>query len=182
MQFNATVIQVETTTKPTKSGKGTYQQVEITFKRADTGKIESKKAMSFTNAFVFKAVVDSKPGDTLSIITEKNEDTGYWDWTKVTPVAPGQEAPVPQAKSSSNATTSPKSTYETPEERAKKQVYIVRQSSISNAIELLSIGAKTPPSTELVLKEAQKFVDFVFGIEQVDLFDTPNDFPEGEVS
>jgi len=172
MQFNVSVIQVEITTKPTKSGKGNYQQAEITFKRADTGKVESKKAMSFTNTSVFKAVADSKQGDTLSIITEKNEATGYWDWTEVTPVAPGQEAPQ-QVKAASNATASPKSTYETPEERAKKQVYIVRQSSISNAIELLSVGAKTPPSTELVLKEAKKFEDYVFGI--VGLFDQPND-------
>ena len=68
-----------------------------------------------------------------------------------------------------------RSTYETPEERAKKQVYIVKQSSINAAIQLLSVGAKQPPSTELVLTEAQKFVDFVFAEKKESLLDLPND-------
>lgn len=55
------------------------------------------------------------------------------------------------------------STYETPEERAKKQVYIVRQSSLSNALTALAIGAKTPPKPDEVIELARKYEDYVFG-------------------
>ena len=52
-----------------------------------------------------------------------------------------------------------RSNFETPEERAKKQVYIVKQSSISNALVVLSVGAKAPPSAQSILDLAQIFTN-----------------------
>lgn len=60
------------------------------------------------------------------------------------------------------------STFETPEERAKKQVYIVRQSSISNAISLLTTGAKVPPATSAVIALAKELEAYVFDSGAVD--------------
>lgn len=86
---------------------------------------------------------------------------------------------------SSTGYTATKSTYETPEERAVKQIYIVRQSSISSAIGLLTTGAKVPPDADAVLEVAKKFETFVFGStkEPIDVttafdeLDTMDDIP-----
>ena len=56
----------------------------------------------------------------------------------------------------------PARTFETPEERAVRQRLIVRQSSLSNAIDLLTVGAKTAPTVDQVKEVAESFVDFVF--------------------
>lgn len=128
-------------------------------------------------------MADAQPGQTFDVKTEK-DDKGYWQWTSVERVAPGaaaEVAPAPSASTSrsASANTAPAqrtNTYETPEERAIKQVYIVKQSSVANAIALLSVGVKSPPSVDAVLETAQKFTDFVFG--KPDLFKQANDLPQ----
>jgi hypothetical protein len=179
------VIQVEVSTRPGKTPGTSFQQAEVAFKRFDTGKLESKKLMNFSQPHVFKAMVEARPGDVFMVNTAKNEKSGYWDWIDVKrdylPDGKVPEMPVQQVQAATQAPVkkegyaTPKSTYETPEERAKKQVYIVKQSSISNAISLLSVGAKTPPSSETILKLAQEFTDFVFAEKKEDLFSLPND-------
>ncbi|HET8688881.1 MAG TPA: hypothetical protein VFM18_19905, partial [Methanosarcina sp.] len=63
--------------------------------------------------------------------------------------------------------------------RDRRQVLIVRQSSLTNAIAVLTAGSKTPPDPEAVKKLAQEFVDFVFqadtSFSNVDLFTQDND-------
>jgi hypothetical protein len=85
------------------------------------------------------------------------------------------------------ATPSPKSTYETPEERAKKQVYIVKQSSLSNAIALLNADGKNTITggkkytKEDVFALAQELTDWVFAqetVKQTALIDMPSDFED----
>jgi hypothetical protein len=136
---------------------------------------------------VFKVLAESLPGQTYNIDSQKNAETGYWDWVSATRVLEGgtsEVAPAPAAPSaaysrpSSPATAAPKSNYETPEERAAKQVYIVKQSSISSAIDLLTTGAKSPPTVAAVLETAQQFTDFVFG--KADLFKQKNDLPAAD--
>jgi hypothetical protein len=60
---------------------------------------------------------------------------------------------------------SPKSTYETPEERAARQVLIVRQSSISSAVEF-AVAHKVKDPQE-VIAIAKQFEDYVFGNDKV---------------
>ncbi len=55
-------------------------------------------------------------------------------------------------------------TYETPEERAQRQVYIIRQSSLSSAI-AFSATLKTPLPLKEVLKVAEEMSAFVFQTE-----------------
>lgn len=173
MEFQISVIQVDRQTKPT--DKGSYQQLELAYKNLGSGKLESKKIMSFVKPeSVFKTLNESKMGDVFTITSEKNEKTGYWDWKDAKQSAPGEGL----STKSVTVTPSAKSTYETPEERAKKQVFIVKQSSLSAAINLLSIGAKVPPSMDLIIQEAQKFTDWVLGETKVSLADMPNDFPD----
>lgn len=145
--------------------KGKYKMAEIAYKDLAKGQVSSKKLMSFTNPAVYKTMVDAKNGELYSVELVKN-DKGYWDWTAVSTTTSVNTAsggsPEP-AKGAANA--SPKSTYETAEERAKKQVYIIRQSSISSAIDTIKTDKKAPTVAE-VLAVAKQYEDYVFGRDQ----------------
>jgi len=161
MQFAIEVINVQSTTKPTKTGS--YTMLDVAFKRLDTGKIEGKKVVSFTNKEIFNLLSKATNGSQFTITSEKNEQTTYWEWTAVVPLGADK---VPQdAQSTTNQPTkgfaSPKSTYETPEERAARQVLIVRQSSLSNAIESLKVDKK-PVDADEALQVANIFAAWVF--------------------
>lgn len=144
-----------------KTAKGGYQKADVAYKN-EQGKTEGKKVMSFVNQKVFDVLKQAKSGDVFDVKSEKDANN-YWQWVEIT--AGGS---VPAANSvpaaPSRATTgnpSPKSTYETPEERAKKQVYIVRQSSISAALEY-SKSVKALKSVDEVIALARQFEAYVF--------------------
>lgn len=140
----------------TKKGKlykeGNYQKLEIEYVR--DGKKQTKKlvAINDTKEVVRKLVQDFNEGDSIEVTLVKSDDDKYWNWTDVSPV---------EARAAKTSTTVGKGTWETPEERAKRQVYIVRQSSIANALEFHKNNAKV--TVEDVLKTATRFTDFVFG-------------------
>lgn len=179
MQIQIIATSIET--KPT--AKGSYQQLEVTFKNLTyQGKTESKKLMSFgANASAFKALSNASPGSQWEVTVVKNAQ-GYNDWTSVVSSQAGAEsAPAAPAGKTSPAPT--KSTYETPEERAQRQVLIVKQSSLSAAVSTLSVGAKAVKPAD-VIALAQEYTDWVFGIDKRDpgpsgFDDLPNfDIPE----
>lgn len=164
--------------------KGKYKMAEITFKDLAKGQTSSKKLMSFSNPVVYKTLVDAKKGEVYTIEMQKN-DKGFWDWTAASTAtgvntASGGSPEATTKTSGSSGFASPKSTYETPEERAKKQIYIVRQSSISAAIDTLKTDKKNP-SKEEVVSVAKFYEAFVFGLdtEPVKLADIPT-FDEEE--
>ena len=165
-------------TVTTKTGKKAYQNAEVAYKNLDFGKVEAKNITEYSK--VFKQVAESAPGQIFDVTTEK-DDKGYWQWTAMARDVEGTTSPsvAPSAAKVSTAVAAPRSNYETPEERAKKQVYIVRQSSLTAAINLLGIGAKTPPKEDDVIALAAKFTNFVFGDDnqqdKTDLFDLPSD-------
>lgn len=136
--------------------KGKYKMAEVAYKGSD-GKVTSKKLMSFNYPDVFKAFIDAKQGNTFSVEMQKNEK-GYWDW-----VSASAGAATSKSAPSVSGNPSPKSTYETAEERANRQVLIVRQSSLSNAIEFLGLNTKKVPAVQEVVEVAKFFEDYVFG-------------------
>lgn len=141
-----------------------YNRLELSFKNLGTGKIEGKNLMPFgetKNTFDTLAIASS--GDVYEITTVKNASTGYWDWTAATRSSADAPSATQPTRVGGGATSSPKSTYETPEERAAKQVYIVRQSSVSSAIAMLTPGSKSPLDVDAVLAIAGRLEDFVFG-------------------
>lgn len=167
--------------------KGPYQTLEVAYKNLTfQGKVESKKVMPFgAQKAVFDALANATVGNVFEITVVKN-DKGYNDWTsakQAAPGAPGLEAAVIGVgsinKPTAGTTTQVKSTYETPIEREAKQRFIVKQSSIGSAIELLSVGAKSPPTVESVLDTAQKFYSWVMASPEQevkqDVFNLPND-------
>jgi hypothetical protein len=169
------ILSVEKSTPPGKK----YVVAEVSYKNLTFGKVESKKIFSFgAQEQAFKAIADSKHGDVFDIEVKKN-DAGYNDWVKASQQAPGAttQAPVVAA---SGFTPKPAWQGETSEERAKKQTYIVRQSSISAAVAALCAGAKTPPTADSVISYAQQLERFVFSENKPsdNLFTMPNDLPQ----
>jgi hypothetical protein len=160
------VLSTSVETKPTT--KGSYQQLEVAYKNLTfNGKVESKKLMSFgANAEAFKALVTAPVTSVWDVEVLKN-DKGYNDWIKVTKGSPtATTAETPSTKVTAAPATQ-KGGWETPEERAKKQIYIVRQSSVSAAVNALSVGSKTQPKVEEVIAYARELEKFVFESDNV---------------
>lgn len=158
------VVANPVSTVPT--AKGSYQVIDLAYKnKSFQDKLEGKKVMSFTNKDVFAALQKAQFGDIFEVSRVKN-DKGFWDWTAVnTGSADTQPAPAQQVTQApvKTGTVTPKSNYETAEERAARQVLIVRQSSISSAVNL-AVANKVKDPQE-VIKIAQTFEAYVFGKE-----------------
>ena len=136
--------------------KGKYRVANATYKGPD-GKVDAKKVMSFVNKDVFKAISEAQNGDKFDVKSEKNEG-GYWEWKEAVPAgkSTGGETPTQSFAKRSG------STYETSEERAKRQVYIVRQSSITAALELAQINKQTKVTPSDIISLAREFEAYVF--------------------
>jgi hypothetical protein len=147
---------------PTAKG-GSYQSIEVTYK-GDDGKVGSKKLMSFANPTVFNAAKNWNKGDTVNVRTEKlpNKDGQlFWQWTGIE----SGDAPVAQLERQASTPTTSRpavSNYETREERQARQVLIVRQSTLSNAIAILTTGAKAPPLLKDIYELADQLQTYVF--------------------
>ena len=148
-----TVIDVTENTKKSESGR-TFQQLEVAYKN-EQGQPQLKKLISFSNPNVFKAAKDWVKGDVVNVTTVKNEKTGYWDWIGLE--GDGIVAENKPASGTSGARVTG-SNYETKEERAARQVFIIRQSSLSTAVELLGQGK----SVADVIATAKQFEAYVF--------------------
>lgn len=164
------IISVNVTSKTSKAGKP-FQNAEVIYKNLDSNKVENKNITQYST--VFKAVADAQSGQVFDAKAEK-DDAGFWQWTQFV----RQTGEAAQAAVANTAAAAPAKggTWETPEERAKKQTYIIKQSSISSAIAMLTPGAKASLSVEQVVAVAQQLTDFVLGLDQrVDLFEDKND-------
>ena len=168
------VVSVNREDVPNKNGKGTYGKLTVAY-RNDQGKLAEKPLLSFTNPAVFKAFESANPGDEINVKSEKVGD--YWNWTGLLTGEESTSQPN-TGSGSATATRATGGTYETKEERALKQRYIVKQSSISAAVAILTVGAKSAPSTKDIIALADEFVDYVFADDTKKLtadFATDND-------
>lgn len=162
-----------------KNGRS-YQSLEVTYKD-ESGKVGSKKLMSFSNPGVFNTARNWEKGTTVDVITQK-DDNGYWQWTGVNIGGETQVAQQPTSKAA-QPTRVTGSNYETKEERAARQVMIVRQSSLSNAVAALAVGGKNPLSAQVVIDYAKQLEAYVLctGADKpsdpLDLSDIEDDIP-----
>jgi hypothetical protein len=170
--LNITIQVLSTSLTNKTSARGTnYEELEIAYRDlSNSGKVSSKKLMPFgAGKDAFTSLRNAKPVEIYDVEVVKGEK--YWDWIKVTK---GTATTAPSTSTSgvgtaghattSNSTTT-KGGWETPEERAKKQIYIVRQSSLANAVAALSAGAKAPLKGEAVIELAQQFEKYVFSVD-----------------
>lgn len=160
------IVTTTTTTKPT--ARGSYQELEVVYKNLTfQGKVESKKIMSFGAGAPSFTTLSTAAGGSVWEVTVVKNDKGYNDWTACVPATGSpSHSDAPAAAVAGKANTTPRSTYETPEERAQRQVLIVRQSSLSSAIATLAIGSKPglPTKPAEVIAIAKEFEAYVFGI------------------
>ena len=166
MQVRGTVVSMEFDVQVAKNGGGTYPGSRLAY-RDEAGVMKEKGFHN--NALKFNAVLKTQLSN-LSVgqafVMEIEKEGEFWNVKSILPES-AVVAAVAQAVTGGKTNTpapyvSPKSTYETPEERAKKQLYIVRQSSINAAIALGAQG-KVLPTVDLILEVAKKFEAHVFG-------------------
>lgn len=165
-QVLGTVISVSLDTAVKKKDGGTYKGWELVYK-SDDGDVRTiaKPVTGLNyNQALKKGLSEIQAGDQFTLEQEKNT-AGFYDVKTITkgwsagspslPSAPQQQA-SPAASNSYQARD-----FETKEERTVRQRLIVRQSSLSSAVAVLTVGAKTVDK-EAVKALAEEFTDFVF--------------------
>ena len=172
MQIQIDVIDVS---KPVPGPGGKYSHIEVAYRK--DGKVEGKKLMSFVHPEVYKAAQSFVAGNTYNIEIGKEagkDGKEYWQWQKVYDGS-APASPVAEAGAPFKPAAKPVSNYETKEERVARQVMIVRQSSISNAIATLGTGKH---KVDDVLDIAKKYEAFVMATDPIqDLIDMEDDIP-----
>lgn len=161
--MQAKIIRVDVEVK--KPGARGWSLATVMYNTVGSIKTEYQNVASFSNPAVFKAVQEAI-GETVEVEVGQN-DKGYPDWKAVRIITGTAGSPAattgaaPAGNTGANATRVTGSNYETPAERARRQVLIVRQSSLSNAIDILkSTETEIEPDSAIIL--AQKLVDWVF--------------------
>lgn len=166
MQVSVKSVDIEKVTK----GKNFWNKAVVTYDfKGDTRK---QTIVSFANPEVFKTIKDLVAGDMIDVQLTKDAND-YTQWSQVTKLggeAPAAAAAEGVAKTVAKTVTS---NYETKDERAARQVLIVKQSSIGAAVEHLK--ARKDANGQDVLDLAQKFTDWVFVPLSKDIFNEPND-------
>lgn len=157
---------------------------QVNFEKADKGYMianvsytkdgapESKKIMSFAAPNVYASLEGFKnfPVDVNVVVKKEGK---YWNWKDIE--QPGVKSGQSNGPTGSTTGTGTGkvlgSNYETKEERAKRQVYIVRQSSISSAIEILAHQkqAKASFTKEDVLTLAKELEAYVFETDKIEV-------------
>lgn len=164
MNINIQVIKTSIETKPT--AKGSYKMLEIAYKNLDTGKVDSKKVMDFASKAAFEVLKDSKMDEFYTVTSEKNDKSGYWDWTgaSASTGSAGTGAATKENAAESAGKVSPyKNTYETPEERAQKQIYISRSHGVTEAVAFCI--AKKNYDIDEMFALAKKITAYVLGTD-----------------
>jgi hypothetical protein len=155
-----------------------YQLAEVLYDY--NGQKRTQKILSFANPAIFKTAKDAQKGEQYEVEIGKNS-AGYNQFNSMV-LSDGTPSPKPITSSSSspasggNTGFTANRSFETAEERAVRQRLIVRQSSLTNAIETLSPGAKAALDPAAVIKQAQDYYDWVFA--KPDLFDQPDDLED----
>lgn len=154
MQFVIQVVEANEKKNQKNSRGGLFNTVEVVYKK--DGKVEAKSFPDWANKEIYQSLLTLAKGDVRTVTTEKDSN-GYWKWLSLTEgsqqVGP-ETADNPSASSSGSigasagrsgysGSKSSGSTYETSEERARRQVMIVRQSSASTAVALVDTGSIT---------------------------------------
>jgi len=182
------IVSIEKNAATAKNGKP-YEVIEVAYKNLSfNGKMESRKIMPFgSTADTARMLSKASAGELYEITVVKNA-AGYNDWTACAPTDEAPTTPYPHPVTASKLASLPNKAssgnYPTAEERAKTQVYIVRQSSINQALEYLKLTGtdmdRIPEVTD-VLEIAKKFEQHVFSIAQPkSLLDMENDLPPVE--
>lgn len=171
------VISVSLETDVKKQGGGTYKGWELVYKsnEGDVRTIAKPVQGLRFNAALAESLRSLSAGDEFTLYQEKNKqgfydvksiEKGYAVGVAIPEVAPQLQSTQRNARSNTNNYAS--RDFETKTERAERQRLIVRQSSLAQAIAVLSVGAKAKLQVEEVLGLAETFTTWVFESEAAD--------------
>lgn len=136
-----------------------YPIVELAYKTED-GKTKGMKIFGFGNQKEVSEIAGAaQAGDVLEASFRQNQK-GYWEFSDLKNTGTQVAQQKSDASDTYSAGKTPRGTWETSEERAQRQVMIVRQSSVSSAVALKPKG--TP---EEIIEVAKQFEAYVFGKE-----------------
>jgi hypothetical protein len=159
MQILVNVLAVTPPVSKTDKNGKPYSEIEVVYR--DNGETRNKKLNTYGKA-VYSTFVNAKPGEVFTVEMEKKGD--YWNWNKATrgvaEAAASGDAPAATAAAVAVPTKWKERDYESKDERALKQIYIVKQSSLSNAVATLTPGSKGI-DPDAVLALAQRYTDWV---------------------
>lgn len=163
------VVTIEMGIEVPKKGGGVYPGSRLTY-RDSTGTI--RQQAFHQNTFKFNKALQTQlsnlsSGDSIEINKEK--DGEFWKILSVNKVSAGSSnatTTIMQPASKVPASPSPRSNYETPEERAQRQVYIIRQSSLATAVNFYNHDGfkKAAPDPETIVAIAKEFEKYVMGV------------------
>lgn len=164
-------MQIRLNAKTDVENKGKYNMAVVHYDQ--DGQSKEKKLMSFTFPEVYKTLVNANVGDAYDIKAEK--DGKFWNWVQASLVGGAGTNASADGAAKTTFTGTTRGGWETPEERAIKQVYIIRQSCLSTAATCLAGKGKATDVVEM----AKHFEAYVHGVQEVD---EPDVYEEGEVS
>ena len=174
MIITGKIVSIDLNATITKASGGTYKGAEIVFKDAN-GKVQTKNihenGLKYAPA-VKNGLESLEPGDNFTVEIEKKDD--FWTWVSIKKGIEQEENKKPTTQQS---TTTKSTSWETAEERAARQKFIVRQSSLTNAVAFLVLQGRTHATEEDVLETATTFYNWVFeqGVDE----NTEDDFNDG---
>lgn len=177
MNISGTVVSVEMDVNVAKNGGGSYPGARFSY-RDEAGALKEQgfheKALKF-NPVIKNQLEQLEVGKGFTMVKEK--EGAFWNVKGIYAegAVPAQTASAGTTKAPLTPNASPKSNYETPEERAQKQIYIIRQSAVNYAVNIA-------PTFKLKNKEeivslAKFFEAYVMGTEFDDgsIYTIPSD-------
>jgi hypothetical protein len=160
MQKSGIVISINLNATVQKQAGGTYNAWELVYKNSE-GKVETfqKPVQGLKFNPTLKTQLEALSlGDEFTATLEKNAG-GFWEVQSITKGVSETRNAAPSPAAAGKVTGS---NYETPAERAARQVSIVRQSCLAQAVATLSVGAKAV-KPEDVMALAEVYIDFING-------------------
>jgi hypothetical protein len=172
MQVTINNVSVEWGGKPPKKwGKAV---VEYSY----NGQARKQNVMSFSNPEVFKKVQEMV-GQTVDVEVGKN-DKDFTEWRSIAPVGAASSGTSVTIATGSKTNTYQPRDFETKEERARRQVLIVKQSSLAQAVEIAKLANPKggPVDLDELKRTAQSLTDWVLEAPAVgSIEDMPDDIP-----
>ena len=161
MDICGKVIEITENVTIAKNGGGSYKGTRFTYRDSKDGSMKERGVHD--NALKYNPSLKSsfellKAGDDFTMTIEKEGE--FWNIKELVKGNIPTVSPVKGVFQGVNAT--PKSTYQTAEERAQTQIYIVRQSSLSNSISYFKLLEKEQLNVEDVIMVAKQFEAYVF--------------------
>ena len=168
-QIHGTVVSYNANTKVQKKGGGQYDAWELVYRDSENKIATLAKpvqGLRFNPALAgqLNALV---PGDAFTVDREKKGE--FWEIMSVTKGhSDGATSPAGNSSSGSypaaspRSGTTPKSTYETPEERAKKQIVISRQAALNTSVAYWNMRGDHHVEKENIVEVAKYFEKYVY--------------------